>query len=155
MMLQSSYKDGDKMPDKYGNIGVVGGENFSPPFEWSDAPEGTKSFALYLVDHHPVANEFVHWVVINIPATVNSIKEGVSGSDKMPSGSKELSTTYGRPGYGGPRPPAETGDHPYETIVYALSEELDLPQDINPKEFPQLIQDKVLAQASLTGLFSQ
>lgn len=161
MKLKSAYSDGERMPAKYANIGVAGGENLSVPFEWEDAPEGTKSFALAMVDHHPVAREFIHWLVINIPADVTSIKEGASATDKMPAGSKELNTTYGTPKYGGPRPPAGTGEHPYETTIYALNvESLDLSRAGSPStpeldEFLDAIEGKVLAKASLTGMFAQ
>ncbi len=151
----SSYKENEKMPAKHANKGVVGGENISPLFEWESAPQETKSFALAMVDHHPVANEFVHWLVVNIPANVDSIEEGASGTDNMPTGSKELNTTYGEPVYGGPRPPAGTGDHPYETTIYALNEELDIDEDVTLDEFLDAIEGKTIAKASVTGMFSQ
>lgn len=157
LILESEgYKNNERMPAKYANIGAAGGENLSPPFQWEDAPEGTKSFALAMVDHHPVAREFVHWLIINIPADVSSIEEGASGTAKMPAGSKELNTTYGTPKYGGPRPPAGTGDHPYKTTLYALNiERLDLSENITLEEFLDAIEGKVLAKATLTGIFSQ
>ena len=142
------------MPAKYANKGVVGGENVSPAFSWQNAPEGTKSFALAMVDHHQVANEFVHWLVANIPAETDSIEEGASGMN-MPEGTKELNTTYGEPVFGGPRPPAGTGDHPYETTIYALSDEVDLDEDVTLDEFLDAIEGKTLTKASVTGMFSQ
>lgn len=155
-LLSSVFEDGERMQAKYANIGVVGGENLSPPFQWEGAPEGTKSFALAIVDHHPVANEFVHWLVIDIAADVGSIEEGASGTDKMPDGSKELNTTYATPKYGGPRPPAGTGEHPYETTLYALGvEKLDLSEAVTLDEFLDALEGKVLATASLTGMFAQ
>ncbi len=152
--VNSTYNENERMPAKHANKGVVGGENVSPAFSWQNAPEGTKSFALAMVDHHQVANEFVHWLVINIPSSANSVEEGASGNG-MPEGSKELSTTYGTPEYGGPKPPAGTGDHPYETTVYALSDDLDLDDDVTLDDFLSAVEDKALAKASLTGMFSQ
>ena len=150
-----SYEHNERMPAKHANKGVVGGENVSPALSWKNAPEGTKSFALTIVDHHEVANEFVHWLVANIPAETDSIEEAASGKN-MPEGSKELNTTYGESVYGGPRPPAGTGDHPYETTVYALNvETLDLTEDATIDAFLQAIDGKVLAKASVTGMFSQ
>ena len=150
-----SYKENEIMSAKYANKGVVGGENISPPFEWDNAPQDTKGFALAMVDHHPIANEFVHWLVVNIPANTTSIDEGASGSERMPESSKELHTTYGQSVYGGPRPPTGTGDHPYETTVYALSEKVDLDEEVTLDEFLSVVEDKTLAKASLTGMFSQ
>ena len=156
VLKSSGLKDNEKMPAKYANKGVVGGENLSPPFEWENAPEETKSFALAMVDHHPVAQEFVHWMIIDIPANVNSIGEGASGTGQMPAGSKELNTDYGTPKYGGPRPPAGTGDHPYETTIYALNvESLGLSQNVSLDQFLAALKGKVLAESSITSLFSQ
>ncbi len=155
--VNSTYNENERMPAKYANEGVSGGENVSPPFSWDNAPEGTKSFALAMVDHHKVANEFVHWLVVNIPEDTTSVKEGASKTDSMPEGSKELNTTYGQAFYGGPRPPSGTGDHPYETTVYALSDDLDLDldEDVTLDDFLSAVEDKTLAKASLTGMFSQ
>jgi phosphatidylethanolamine-binding protein (PEBP) family uncharacterized protein len=50
---------------------------------WKNAPAGTKSFALSIVDPHPVAQNWVHWFVINIPPNVTAIEEGAS-TKKMP-----------------------------------------------------------------------
>lgn len=156
VLKSSGFKDGERMPSKYANKGVAGGENVSPSLEWENAPEGTKSFALAMVDHHPVAQEFVHWLVIDIPANFNSIEEGASDAGKMPAGSKELNTSFGLPSYGGPRPPAGTGEHPYETTIYALSvESLDLSEEVTLEEFLEALEGKVIAKASLTGMFSQ
>lgn len=156
MKLESSYKDGERIPGINANIGVEDGENLSPPFKWDDEPKETKSFALVMVDHNPVAREFVHWLVVNIPADVTSIKEGASGTDKMPVGAEELNSSYMTSRYGGPRPPAGTGDHPYETTVYALSfYSLDLNKNTTIDEFQSAINGKILAKASLTGLLSR
>jgi len=156
VLKSSGLKDGKRMPPKYANKGVSGGENLSPPFEWKNIPEDTKSFALAMVDHHPVAKEFVHWLVINIPASVNSIEEGASGAGKVPPGSRELNTDYGVPKYGGPRPPAGTGNHPYETTIYALNvESLELSQNVSLDQFLAALEGKVLAKSSLTSMFSQ
>ncbi len=157
MKLISTYENNQKMPVKYANKGV--GDNISPPFAWEQAPPDTKSFALALVDHHPVANEFVHWLVIDI-ADANKIEEGASQTPKMPKGSRELNTTYQVPGYGGPRPPVGSGDHPYETTIYALNvDKLDFKPERSGTApyaaFLKALEGKVLAQASLTGLFSR
>lgn len=152
----SAFEDGQKMPVKYANTGVSDGENVSIPLSWENPPEGTKSFAIVMVDRHPIANNFVHWLVINIPSSETSLPEGASGTDKMPAGSKELDSTFGSQGYGGPQPPPGSGDHDYETTIYALSvEALALDADVSLSEFTSAIQDKILGSTRLTGKFSR
>lgn len=155
-LKSSAFEDGQRMPRKYTNRGVVGGENVSIPLSWQNPPEGTKSFAIAMVDRHPVANNFVHWLVVDIPGEVTSISEGASGTSNMPSGSRELNTTYGVPGYGGPQPPLGTGDHDYETTIYALSVEgLDVDPDSSLSDFMAALEGSMLGSAKLTGKFGR
>jgi len=56
----------------------AGGKNISVPVSWKNVPAGAKSFALSIVDPHPVAQNWVHWLVINIPKEVTVIEEGAS-----------------------------------------------------------------------------
>jgi hypothetical protein len=133
----------------------AGGENVSIPLSWSGAPEGTKSFALSIVDPHPVANNWVHWLVVNIPQDVTSLEEGASG-EGMPSGAKELKNSFGKPGYGGPQPPQGTGEHPYVVTVYALNvDKLDLDEDTTLGELQKALEGKVLASATVTGMYER
>jgi phosphatidylethanolamine-binding protein (PEBP) family uncharacterized protein len=55
-------------------------QNISPQLEWDDAPEGTRSFALEFVDIHPIAQDFVHWLVADISQQLSSLPEGAAGS---------------------------------------------------------------------------
>ena len=83
----TAFKDGEKIPIQYVMPGA-GGKNISIPLTWKNVPPGTKSFALSIVDPHPVAQNWVHWFVINIPPQVSSLEEGAL-KKKMPSGSVE------------------------------------------------------------------
>jgi len=57
------------------------GENISPPLNWSNAPEGTKSFDLLLLDPEgrPPAG-VSHMVVYGIPAEVTGLPRASSAS---------------------------------------------------------------------------
>lgn len=151
-----AYRNGQRIPEKYCNVGVSGGKNISVPVQWYSAPEGTKSMALIMVDRHPIANNWIHWLVINIPPGTTPIPESASGTGNMPAGSLELNNTFGRTGYGGPQPPPGTGDHDYEISLYALnSEKLNLTRSSNLSDFLREIEGKVLASAKLSGLFAR
>lgn len=62
-----AFEDGTAMPTRYAHQGVTGGKNVSVPLQWENPPDETKSFALVCVDIHPIANNWVHWLVVNIP----------------------------------------------------------------------------------------
>ncbi len=155
MELKSdAFDDGDNISTTY-IMKEIGGENISLPFDWSNAPAETKSFAFSIVDPHPVASNWVHWFVINIPAGTNSIQEGASGKN-MPAGCIELNNTYGSVGYGGPQPPPGSGEHPYVCTVYALSvDKLELGANVSLSDFKKALEGKILAQASTTGKYGR
>jgi Raf kinase inhibitor-like YbhB/YbcL family protein len=153
-VTSSAFKDGEKIPMQYVMPGA-GGQNVSIPLTWETPPAGTQSFALSMVDPHPVAHNWVHWLVIDIPANVNNLPEGASGK-KMPPGAVELKNSFGDLGYGGPQPPKGSGDHPYVTTIYALSvPKLNLGKNTSLTAFKEALEGKVLAQASVTGYYGR
>ena len=153
-ILSAAFKDGEKIPIQYVMPGA-GGKNISIPLAWKNPPAGTKSYALSIVDPHPVAQNWVHWLVIDIPATLASLDEGASRK-KMPPGSAELKNSFGETGYGGPQPPKGTGDHPYVVTLYALSvDKLNLGAATSLSAFKKAIEGKVLGAASITGKYGR
>ena len=104
-ITSNAFKDQGKIPIQYVMQGA-GGKNLSIPISWENVPAGTKSFALSIVDIHPIAQNWVHWLAINIPKEATSIEEGAS-KKKMPPGSVELKNSFGDIGYGGPSLPRE------------------------------------------------
>ncbi len=153
-ILSSAFKDGEKIPIQYVMPGA-GGKNISIPLAWKNAPAGVKSFCLTIVDPHPVAQNWVHWLVIDIPVQAPSIEEGAS-KKKMPKGSMELKNSWGDVGYGGPQPPKGTGDHPYVVTLYALNvEKLDLNVNTSLSAFKKAIEGKVIGSAFITGKYGR
>ncbi|MDR3570513.1 MAG: YbhB/YbcL family Raf kinase inhibitor-like protein [Syntrophobacteraceae bacterium] len=151
-LASPAFKNGAAIPARYARP-AAGGANVSLPLTWSGAPPGTKSFALSIVDHHPVARMWVHWMVIDIPAGRMSLPEGASGGH-MPPGSVELVNSFKDAGYGGPQPPRGSGPHPYVITVYALDvARLELKPDTTLAGFKEAIGKKVLGKASITGYF--
>ena len=150
----SAFKDGEKVPIQYVMPGA-GGKNISVPLSWKNIPSGTKSFAVSMVDPHPVAQNWVHWLVINIPANVTFLEEGASRK-KMPQRSMELKNSFGDIGYGGPQPPKGTGDHPYVVTLYALNvEKLNLGAGTLLSTFKKALEGKILASAIITGKYGR
>lgn len=155
MLLRSdSFKDGARIPVAHA-MPPAGGENVSPALAWTAPPAGTRSMALSVVDPHPVAKNWVHWLVVDIPAHVGRIDHAASGKS-MPAGARELRNSFGRTGYGGPQPPAGTGEHPYVFTLYALSvDRLPLEAGATLKDFLRAVEGKILATSTLTGYFSR
>lgn len=153
-LTSSAFSDGGKIPQKYVMPGA-GGQNLSLPLAWSGAPSGTKSFALTIIDPHPVARNWVHWLVADLPGDSTTLAEGASGK-QMPKGAVELQTSWGKPGYGGPQPPPGTGDHPYVVTLYALSvPKLDLKQTSGWADLKKAMEGKILGTAAITGYYGR
>lgn len=151
-----AYKEKELIPTKYCHLSVVGGRNISPAFQWSDPPIRARSFALSIVDPHPVANNCVHWMLINIPFFERRLVEGASRSKSLPPGAKDLFNSFDEIGYGGPAPPRGSGQHPYVATLYALSvESLKLGVSSSLKQFLNSIEGRIIAEVSTTGYYER
>ncbi|AGL03687.1 YbhB/YbcL family Raf kinase inhibitor-like protein [Desulfoscipio gibsoniae] len=154
-LISTAYQENHPIPVKYAGY-EAGGQNISIPLTWSNLPADTKSLALIMYDLHPIANNWVHWAVINIPATATELPEGASGTAQMPNGCVELINTFGTCGYGGPEPPAESGEHQYKIVLYALNvDSLDLSGQVTLAQFESSVSENSLGSAELSGVFSQ
>lgn len=96
---------------------------------------------------------FIHWIICDVPASTTVLAEEVS-PDKIPSGAKELVTSFGAKGYGGPAPPKGHKAHKYILTLYALSiDRLGLSPEAGYVDFINAIKGNVLATSSLTAYF--
>lgn len=154
-LTTSAYEPAGEIPAIYARPGVDGGANVSIPFEWSGAPSETRSFAFVLVDLHPIANEWIHWAVVDIAPDTVAMPEGASRIE-MPEGARELDSTWGGPGYEGPEPPRGSGRHEYRATVYALDlPSLEIAQNPDHAAFLAAIETHVLAQGSMSGFYER
>ncbi len=154
-LSSSNFEGGGVMPPRLATERVDGGTNVSPALSWNGAPEGTRSFALAAVDRHPVADNWVHWLIVDIPSGVSGLPEDASG-DRMPQGARELQNSFGSPGWGGPQPPPDSGPHTYEFTLYALAEEeVTIAEDASLGQFEQAIAGVTLGSATATGIFER
>jgi len=151
-----SYNDKESIPIQCAHRSVAGARNISPGFSWTDPPTQAKSFAFSIIDPHPVARNWIHWLVVNIPFRERRLVEGASRSERLPAPAKELMNGFSELGYGGPAPPRGSGCHPYVATVYALNvESLHLGTDTPLSKFHRELEGKVIAEATLTGYFER
>ncbi len=131
------------------------GDNISPELHWAWIPPGTEALIVSCIDIHPIARHWIHWLVINLPPSIDSLAEDISGGN-LPEGAIELKNSFGKPGYGGPRPPAGTGFHEYVFTVYALKSPLtglDSRDFIPAEKLQEMLKDKLLAKASFSAKY--
>jgi Raf kinase inhibitor-like YbhB/YbcL family protein len=99
MQLKSrSFKDGAEIPGEFAF------RNRNPDLMWSDAPGGAKSFAVICHDHEVPSRgddvnqegrevsgslpriDFLHWLLLDIPATIRQIAAGSQSDGIVPRG---------------------------------------------------------------------
>jgi Raf kinase inhibitor-like YbhB/YbcL family protein len=203
MQIRSdSFKNGDPIPNEFafGTIDpktrVALSANRNPHLAWNDVPAGTQSFVL--ICHDPDAPskaddvnhadrqvpedlprvDFFHWVLVDLPASTQSIAAG-EYSDGVTARGKAGPDIPGKParqglndytvwfasdqdmggdyfGYDGPCPPwNDSIMHHYIFTLYAL----DLPKvDVDGKFTGQQVRDAIrghiLAETSIMGTYS-
>jgi Raf kinase inhibitor-like YbhB/YbcL family protein len=136
------------------------GDNISPSLTWTNAPAGTKSFAITV--HDPDAPTggagFWHWIVVNVPAGTTEFAQNAGAADgkKLPKPARHINTDFGSPGWGGPCPPKGDKPHQYNFTVYAIKvEKLDLPAKATASLAGFMINANALGKASFTALYGR
>jgi Raf kinase inhibitor-like YbhB/YbcL family protein len=141
----------------FSGFGCSGG-NVSPALSWSNAPAGTKSFALLVHDPDaPTGSGWWHWVVYDIPANVSSLPAG-AGDPKnslLPSGAVQGRTDFGTTGYGGPCPPPGKPHHYYFRLYALKVAKLDVPADASAAFIGFNVNAASLGKAELMGLYGR
>lgn len=128
------------------------GSNLSPELVWSDAPKGTKSFALTVYDPDaPTGSGWWHWQVVNIPKNINKIDAGT-----VPKGALEIINDYGKVGFGGPCPPEGDKAHRYIFTIHALDvETLEVESKTNAPIVGYNINAHTIEKASIISYYER
>ncbi len=196
----NSFTNGGRIPEIYafGAPAEDGpfrtADNRNPHLIWEGQPAGTKSFAIICIDPYVPSKpddvnqegktvpkdlprvDFYHWVLTDIPAEINEIKEGEASSGVTPrgkepgrkpygleginnytdwfQGDKDMEGFYG--GYDGPCPPwNDSIYHHYHFKLFALDvETLGLSGNFRGEDVMKAIQGHVLAEAEWVGSYT-
>ncbi len=152
----TAWKDGGVIPDKYAQPG----HDVSPALSWDKAPEGTESFVVMVRDLNSVTvtggDQFLHWMVWNIPKTATGLTEKQSQEPELTDGTRQISSSG--PYYRGPAASVFGPPHHYVFELYALSAKLDIPAvGQAPLATQAAVQaamaGKILGKGVLTGTF--
>lgn len=150
-LVSSAFKQGEQISQRY----TCDGENVSPPFTWSDAPEGTGSFLLVCDDPDAPGGVFHHWAAYDIPSEWSGLKEGY-GPETLEPGFRQAINDFRKPGYGGPCPPPGDRAHHYHIRLSALSEvTLPVASSASCVEVIRVARPYVLAFVELVGLYGR
>ncbi|HDR1333714.1 TPA: YbhB/YbcL family Raf kinase inhibitor-like protein [Pasteurella multocida] len=163
MKVTSSAIKNGAFEDKYGKrdkqFSPNGMPTYSIPFDISEVPVGTKSFAVVLEDKDAItASGFVwiHWLIANLERTSVQENESLTATDYV-QGANSWASVLGKfdiaeaSFYGGMAPPNCL--HRYELIVYALDCKLDLSAGFRFNDLHFAMQGHILDQAVIMGTY--
>ena len=200
-LTSTSFADGQQIPGEFSFCTpdpahhVCLGKNLNPHLAWGDVPAGTRSFVLLCHDPDVPSKgddvnqegrtvpaslprvDFFHWVLVDLPATLDSIKSGEFSHVVTPRGKPGPQATHDSRhginnytdwfagdndmrgdyyGYDGPSPPwNDEIVHHYIFTLYALDiEKLPLEGRFGGPEVRAAMAGHVLAEASLTGTYT-
>ena len=189
------------IPDKYAFCNpakeghVKPGADVSPRISWSRGPAGTKSYTIIATDPDVPSirtdmNQegktlsatmprvtFFHWVLVDIPPSVRSLKAGADSDARVVHGKPQSPSTVGLRGlngytnafaaneqmkgdyfgYDGPCPPwNDEIPHHYHFTVYALSAAtLNLSGAFTGLDAMKAMEGLVLAKGEVVGVYAQ
>jgi Raf kinase inhibitor-like YbhB/YbcL family protein len=143
------FEHGGYIPAKY----TCDGENLSVPLTFSDIPEGTKSLALIMDDPDAPMGIFVHWVIYNIPPTLEGLPEGLPNEPYLDEGIRQGINSFKSIGYGGPCPP--DGAHRYMFKLYALDIPLEVDAGMTKHQLLSAMDGHVIDGAGLMGIYER
>ena len=152
------FKDGARFATKNAGNNKANpncvGENISPAFAWSNPPEGTKSFALLMLDPEgrPPAG-VSHWVAYGIAPSVTGFAEGEVSkeSDKYVGGISTQKVPY----YSGPCTPPGAPHHYIFTLMATDLEPSALKPGLTRDELFKALDGHVKGATGLIGTFSK
>jgi hypothetical protein len=149
-LRSTEFGNGNFIPPQF----ISDGKNQSPPISWTNVPPGTQSFVLILDDRSSssyVGKTVVHWVVINLPSSINALPENIDIAT-IPN-AEAINNDFGVPGYTGPGS-FDNDVHLYRFNLFAMKEKtIDLPFCLTARQFNEFYKHKILGNARLTCKF--
>ena len=153
-LTTTAFEDGSIIPAKYTQLVP---NPVTPKLEWANVPAGTVSFVLIMHDPDGAPQkkleQYLHWMLFNIPASVRGLPEGVPPTPQLADGTIQAKNARGDVGYRGPGAGAAGPYHHYTFELYALDISLDLGPDATQADVLKAIDGHILGKAVLVGRF--
>lgn len=153
-VTSEAFEQHQPIPVKYTGDDV----DISPPITWSNAPAGTREFALIMDDPDaPRPEPWVHWLIYKLPGEVTRLEQNIPTDSKLddPPGVMQGVNSWDQYGYGGPQPPKGHGVHHYHFKVYALDAPLEVKPGLTKDELLVAMEGHVIGQGELIGTYER
>ena len=147
----TAFAESERIPLRF----TCEGEDVSPPIQWSDAPDGVRSYVLVCSDPDAPVGTWYHWAVFDIPPKTTHLMQAYP-TDARVGATRQALTDFRRIGYGGPCPPKGHGIHRYQFHVMALDvPSLSLTDSPDCRDVERAAKQHVIAESTLTGTYSR
>jgi len=143
----NAFLDQGAMPVLY----TCDGKDVSPQLSWTGAPDKTQAYALILSDQDAPNGTYYHWVLYNIPKSVNTLDEGVKTA---PAGASFGKNSMSKEQYNGPCPPKGKA-HTYTFRLYALDTKLTLPKGADAAAVIKAMDKHIVGKVDLSAVYSR
>jgi Raf kinase inhibitor-like YbhB/YbcL family protein len=152
ILASQAFKDGETIPVQY----TCDGDKTSPQLQWTVAPSNARAFVLIVHDPDaPRADGFTHWIVYDIPVGSGHLDPGISPNGQLPGDARQGKNSAGDNAYAPPCPPKGAEAHHYVFTLYALDFPLGLEEGKSKADVEKAMQNHILSQATLTGLYAR
>jgi Raf kinase inhibitor-like YbhB/YbcL family protein len=143
-----SFKQGEPIPSQF----TCDGKSISPALDWTNAPAGTRSFAIIVDDPDAPSGTWVHWVYYNVPSGSTGARENFPRPASPPQGGSQGVNSFKKVGYDGPCPPGGS-PHRYYFRLYALDTLVQLKPKATRSDLDAAMEGHILGQAELMGTY--
>jgi Raf kinase inhibitor-like YbhB/YbcL family protein len=149
-LASAAFADGQPIPVKYTGDAL----DISPPLAWTNAPAGTKSFALIADDPDAPVGTWTHWLIYDLPPNTTALAEDMLKVPQLRNGAKQGLNDSKKTGYGGPMPPPGKA-HRYYFKLYALDAMTGLAPGAAKTNLLKAMDGHVLGEGKLMGTYQR
>lgn len=149
-LISDVFDEGEMIPTRHTCDDI----NVSPPLRWDSLPERTISFAILCEDPDAPMGTWTHWIIFNIPPDVMELSAEIKNEENLERGMIQGINDFGYAGYGGPCPP-EGEKHRYFFRIYALDTTLNIGPGAKREEFLKALNENVLDEGQLMGIYGR
>jgi Raf kinase inhibitor-like YbhB/YbcL family protein len=151
-LTSPAFDHGAPIPEKH--RGRMRGPNISPTLTWTTPPAGTRELVLVVQDPDvPLGKPATHALTVGIDPELHEIPENGLTDPSPIRGLVHGKGGLGRRGYSGPLPIRSHGPHSYVFQLFALDQQVTLPDTFTLDDAIRAIAGHVIARARLDGTY--
>lgn len=151
-LTSPAFDPGTPIPERH--RGRIFGPNISPALTWTQPPAATLELVLIAQDPDvPFGKAATHALTIGIDPKLPGLPENALTNPSSIGGLKHGKGPLGHRGWAGPMPIPSHGPHTYAFQLFALDEQLDLPEKFTLADTLDAMTGRIIGRARLDGTY--